>query len=265
MMHFSILKQSILVTALLGSLYALNASDAHAASVKISQALALMQTQNLDPQSQGAAKCRAIENGIARLSCYDTLFNTELPTALAEGAAPNVNIPVAPEVPASARELANAPAIPNAVDTLSDVKVSEAPIASNISPEPAMPLSQPVEPVPPPVPPPVPLASVAKKIAEDATGPLSESAETSFGAEQLANKDPVVELNAITATVVDVNESLRGLRTFILDNGQHWSERENNRLRIKKGQEVTLKKGVLGAYYLRKQESNRTVRVNRVK
>jgi len=282
MMHFSILKQPILVIGLFSSLYSVNAGNAHAGNThsnnaQTSQALALVQSQSLNIPGQGVAKCRAVENDIARLACYDALFNTVLPIAVAEGAVPTVDIPTVPEVPASASELANAPAIPNAVDALSDVKVSEAPIASDISPKRAMPLAKPVEPAPPPV----PLASVAEKVAENvaekvsekvaekvpenAITPVSQSAEASFGAEQLVNKDPALAVTAITAKVVDINESLRGLRTFIMDNGQHWSEPESNRLRIKKGEEVVLKKGALGAYFLSKQESNRTMRVKRIK
>lgn len=115
-----------------------------------------------------------------------------------------------------------------------------------------------------PAPPPV---ATLPKTAPDKTlkaAPQLAPIEEDFGAEQLSKKEDKVELREIQETVSSVSENSRGLRTFILANGQHWRETESSRLRIKVGQEVVVKKGAFSAYYMKKPDSGRTVRVQRI-
>jgi hypothetical protein len=88
--------------------------------------------------------------------------------------------------------------------------------------------------------------------------------EADFGAEQLARSEHNKEIQEISVQVVDIQENNRGQRTFILANGQHWRETELSRLRVKTGQEVVVKKGAFSAYYLKKPNVGRTVRVKRI-
>lgn len=115
-----------------------------------------------------------------------------------------------------------------------------------------------------PVPPPV--AMLPKTVPDNTpkAAPQPAPIEEDFGAEQLSKKEDKAELREIQETVSSVSENSRGLRTFILANGQHWRETESSRLRIKAGQEVVVKKGAFSAYYMKKPDSGRTVRVQRI-
>ncbi|MDT0595490.1 hypothetical protein [Glaciecola petra] len=154
-------------------------------------------------------KCVSVDNDIARLLCYDTLF----------GRGP-------------AKE-------PKLVNQKTDKPES---LASQ-----------------------KPLAPITDKAAPPPKEPLkTTSVEESFGEEQL-KKDKVDEgPTEIKATVSTITENSRGLRTFTLVNGQKWREKESSRLKIKVGQEVTLKKGSFSAYFMKKEGSNRTIRVRRI-
>lgn len=251
-------------------------------SVMLVSVLLTITATQANAQNKGVNACRVLDNDIARLACYDTLF------------APAVAKPPVSEVPVDTRvvnvpsnlikssaaaailsptSIANTPVVPDMMDTA---------VARDLLTKP--PVAKFSQLIPAQAPPPevvavtaesllsVPSLTIAPKTATKVTTAaeqpvtnVTQSAEASFGAEQLVNKDPTKGVSAIQGTVVNITKSLRGLRTFVLDNGQHWRESESNRLSIKDGQLVTLKKGALSAYYLSKADSGRTMRVKRVK
>ncbi len=73
------------------------------------------------------------------------------------------------------------------------------------------------------------------------------------------------ELVSITLTISKLKKLLRGQWVIYFDNGQKWQQKDTVKLKLKVGDEVTLKKGVLNAIYLKKTNSNSRIRVRRIK
>lgn len=71
--------------------------------------------------------------------------------------------------------------------------------------------------------------------------------------------------NEITSKAVVVR--LTGSRLFevTLENGQTWRQEENRSFALKPGDTIEIEAGALGAYYLRRNQKGRTVRVERVR
>lgn len=160
-------------------------------------------------KSSEVEKCVSVENDIARLLCYDTLFG---------------------------RVSANQAKVVEKTTVMPQEATSQTlllPKADKVIPPP----KKPVETV---------------SVAED------------FGAEQLKKEEVEEGPSEIQATISTIVENSRGLRTFTLANGQKWREKESSRLKVKEGQEVTIKKGTFSAYFMKKEGSNRTIRVRRI-
>lgn len=82
-----------------------------------------------------------------------------------------------------------------------------------------------------------------------------------FGREhkQVAND----EIDTIYATVNELSYSPRKEIIITFDNDQIWRQAESGSFPITVGQEYYIKRGVLGAFYLGKDGSNRTIKVRR--
>jgi hypothetical protein len=72
-------------------------------------------------------------------------------------------------------------------------------------------------------------------------------------------------LDSITGTISDVKQLIRGQWVISLENGQKWQQHDSGKIILKVGDDVRLKKGVLGAVYLFKVGSHRNIRVKRLK
>jgi hypothetical protein len=73
------------------------------------------------------------------------------------------------------------------------------------------------------------------------------------------------ELTEFTATVSSLKKLVRGEWVINLDNGQKWQQVGSDRLKLKVGHLVTIRKGALGAIYLSNESSSRQIRVKRKK
>ena len=100
-----------------------------------------------------------------------------------------------------------------------------------------------------------------------APAPQARDPESSFGLEleiqREAKRKSEKEVSEITAVVGKVEESLRGKLIITLADGQVWRQTDNEDLKIKAGQTVTISRGMLGAFYLKKQGTNSRIRVKR--
>jgi len=70
---------------------------------------------------------------------------------------------------------------------------------------------------------------------------------------------------SINAIISKVKQLIRGEWVIYLENGQKWQQKGSGKIKLKKGDEVRLKKGSIGAVYLYKEGSNRSIRVKRLK
>jgi hypothetical protein len=69
---------------------------------------------------------------------------------------------------------------------------------------------------------------------------------------------------SVTATVTELRKQATGPFIAVLDNGQVWAQRETNtRVRLKIGEQVTIRRGTLGSYLL-EGSSGLATRVRRI-
>ncbi|WP_160153275.1 hypothetical protein [Microbulbifer sp. ALW1] len=95
------------------------------------------------------------------------------------------------------------------------------------------------------------------------SGSLRQHAEQQFGQEQQQVIEEAPE--AITAKIVSAEEGVHGKFTFTLDNGQVWRQvGSSTRNFWKGGEQVTIQRGALGSYLMRKETGGRSLRVKRI-
>lgn len=93
------------------------------------------------------------------------------------------------------------------------------------------------------------------------------SKEASFGAEHLKKKDVSKDADEVIFVIRKLTKSPHGQWRITFDNGQEWKQTDGAYFKVAEGQSVMLKKGALGAVYMKKNEpnSNKKIRVKRVK
>ena len=90
----------------------------------------------------------------------------------------------------------------------------------------------------------------------------------SFGAEHIRKSHDVEkEASKIVFEIMSLQKDPYGKYRFTFKNGQQWKQTDSNHLSVKVGESVMLKKGFLGAFYLKKNDEdvNRKIRVKRLK
>lgn len=89
------------------------------------------------------------------------------------------------------------------------------------------------------------------------------SPESAFGIEQKLIAEQAPE--QLKAKVVKVVKNPYGQLKFTLDNGQVWKQSSSHRLRLKVDETIIINRGIMGAFRLQKENSNRNFDVKRVK
>lgn len=85
--------------------------------------------------------------------------------------------------------------------------------------------------------------------------------ENEFG---LEHKRPVETMSdTMVAAITQLSADPYGKKKLVLDNGTVWKQADASRLKLKEGQKVTIKRGVLGAFYLTVDGLNRSMKVKR--
>jgi hypothetical protein len=93
-----------------------------------------------------------------------------------------------------------------------------------------------------------------------------EPAEISTSTENIGKKTIVDAPDEyIKATIVEVMTNALKIDYLWLDNGHIWRENEDSRVRFKVGQKVTIENGIFGSFNLTIKDTNKTVKVKRVK
>ncbi|WP_448554196.1 hypothetical protein [Thalassotalea montiporae] len=87
-------------------------------------------------------------------------------------------------------------------------------------------------------------------------------AEDIFGQEAKFKSSQVDEVRFV---IKSVTLSKRKKWRFVFENGQKWEQKDTDRFaKFVAGQEVIIKRGVMNAFYLKKPDANRTIRVKRI-
>lgn len=97
--------------------------------------------------------------------------------------------------------------------------------------------------------------------------PLTEQQIDEFakGHVEKSKEELAKEINSITLTISELTKTLRGQWKIVFENGQKWQQKDNNKFKLKIGQRVTLTKGALSAIFLQKENSNKRIKVKRLK
>ena len=96
---------------------------------------------------------------------------------------------------------------------------------------------------------------------------LSNQQIDAFAKEQveLSKSEQAKVINSISAMVDKLSQTAYGQWKITFKNGQKWLQKDTTRFSLKVGQRVVLTKGALGAIYLKKEDSNKRIKVKRLK
>jgi hypothetical protein len=73
------------------------------------------------------------------------------------------------------------------------------------------------------------------------------------------------EITSISLTISKLKKSPRGEWNISFSNGQKWKQKDGSRMKLKVGEEVSLNKGALGVVYLENENTNKRMKVKRIK
>ena len=183
-------------------------------------------------QSADLQSCQRIDDDKQRLACYDQAVGR--------------TAEVSPPEPVPAPE---APVTQPAADV--DMR-SPAPVVEST-------------PAPAPVIDEQPIArSTPTPPADPAAQTESGKTEAEFGLREEPDWEEVKDAQ-ITAAVVDVGKTAFGSAVIELDNNHVWQQIDSKRLTLRKGDEVTIRGGLGGSFYLAKTSGSRSLKVKRIK
>jgi len=103
----------------------------------------------------------------------------------------------------------------------------------------------------------------ANSVSGKAGKPDMDAQKTAFGLAKTSSTD---ELQDISSPIIKTEKTSHGKRIIHLKNQQVWRQLESgSQPRLKPGDVVTIRRGALGSYILEKQDSNRSLRVKRIR
>ena len=107
-----------------------------------------------------------------------------------------------------------------------------------------------------------PAASTAVAVAPKVTKPMSD--EEKFGAERKISQQEE-KISQVSYTIKSLEKTLRKKWRFTFENGQQWEQVDSSAGTFKKGEQVVIKRGLFDAFYLKRPDANRTIKVKRIK
>ncbi len=103
----------------------------------------------------------------------------------------------------------------------------------------------------------------ARMLEKKNAPPTVAEQKAAFG---LPAASPADEIEGIQASISKIEKSSRGQRTLYLDNGQVWRQvGSSSQPRLKPGDKITIERGALGSFVLKPADSNRSMRVRRLR
>jgi len=79
------------------------------------------------------------------------------------------------------------------------------------------------------------------------------------------SKQKAEEVNSIELTISQLKKLIRGGWKITFENGQKWQQKDSTRINLKVSDNVVIEKGAFGVFYLKKEGTNKRVRVKRLK
>jgi hypothetical protein len=91
-----------------------------------------------------------------------------------------------------------------------------------------------------------------------------QNAKANFGLEKQKLRENKTQLESIDASVVSIQELASAQKVLTLDNQQRWQQISSGTFRIKVGDTLVLTRGAFGSFKLKKQGTNRAIKVKRL-
>lgn len=73
------------------------------------------------------------------------------------------------------------------------------------------------------------------------------------------------EINSITLTISKLSKTLHGQWKVTFNNDQRWQQTDGTKLKLKQGEQVILSKGAFSSVFLQKENTNKRIKVKRLK
>ncbi len=103
----------------------------------------------------------------------------------------------------------------------------------------------------------------AQTLSSQQAKPTVEDQKAAFG---LPKTSPADDIEAITAQITNIEKFSHGSRLIYLQNDQVWRQVGNSsQPKLRTGDMITIKRGALSSFVLKKVGSNRSMRVKRFK
>lgn len=96
---------------------------------------------------------------------------------------------------------------------------------------------------------------------------LSAAQVDQFSKEQLEKtaEEKANEVRSISLTISKLEKTQRKQWKITFANGQQWLQKDNTKLKLKQGEQVMLSKGAISSVFLEKENSNKRIKVKRLK
>lgn len=107
-------------------------------------------------------------------------------------------------------------------------------------------------------------ARASRVVADNETQVNLFGAEAELARTVIAEELGVIQLDQIEAGVEEVSSNTYKRLILRLDNGHTWEQTGSKRLRIREGDQIIVRSGRLGAFFLEKADGSRAIRVKRV-
>jgi len=185
-------------------------------------------------------KCQALNDDPTRLACYDAAMQSAPTTP-------------APERPAAAPQSSAAAPQSSAAAPVSPVTATRQPPATKADMSTAT-----IAPAP------VPTAPATPVTTQNTEPTPAVQTTEDFGLPKEPDWEQIKD-NQMVATVSGVSKTPLGSTIVELHNGHVWQQVDDKRLTLRKGDEVNIREGMGGSFYLAKTSGSRSLKVRRTK
>ena len=97
----------------------------------------------------------------------------------------------------------------------------------------------------------------------DVVGDTIKQQQENFGKENIQRSENLVE--QISAKVIEIQKAPYGELIITIEGGQVWRQKNRARFKLSEGEVITIERGALGSFFIGKEDTNRRIRVKRMK
>jgi quercetin dioxygenase-like cupin family protein len=92
---------------------------------------------------------------------------------------------------------------------------------------------------------------------------IKQQRQEEFGKENIQRSENLVE--QISAKVIEIQKAPYGELIITIEGGQVWRQKNRARFKLSEGEVITIERGALGSFFIGKEDTNRRIRVKRMK